>query len=194
MTVVDSELCVTKEMMDRWRQEQRGMDPLYPRDRWLATQVWDHSCRVCRVFGSPWLASRVRIADLHPPEGARVAIERRDGVAIHREEETVQHKYDFETVPLGNRFALRISGENLSDAERGLLWLGLRELGDGAILLGGFKGRGLGQVRLADLTLQGVDMTNSAARREYILGGTMSDLGAQTDSWLAALWAELEKA
>src|SRR5258706_6967445 len=103
--VVETAWCVTKEQMGEWREEvrqrrRRNEDA----DQWLAQQVWDRSCRVCRVFGSPWLASRVRIADLHPAERAHIRIERRDGVAIHREKETVQHKYDFETVPVGSAF------------------------------------------------------------------------------------------
>lgn len=193
--VAEAQWCITKDQMDEWRNTARehrrnGEDA----DLWMARQVWERSCRVCRVFGSAWLASRVRIADLHPDKTKPIRIERRDGVAIHREKETVQHKYDFETVPVGSTFVLCITAENLSPAEHGLLWMGLRELSDGAVLLGGFKGRGLGRVQLAKPTIQGVESANRAALRSYLLDGRLSDMLAEADTWLQALWAELEAA
>jgi CRISPR/Cas system CSM-associated protein Csm3 (group 7 of RAMP superfamily) len=97
------------------------------------------------VFGSPWLASRVRFTDLPLlTEGAEPEL--RDSVAIDREKESVANKYDFEAMPAGVRFKLEIVAENLDDHELGLLLLGVRELERGNIRIGGFKGRGLGVV------------------------------------------------
>src|SRR5439155_23324711 len=88
--------------------------------------------------------------------------------------ETVQQKYDFETVPVGSAFALQITAENLNAAERGLVWMGLRELSEGAVLLGGFKGRGLGRVRLVAPTIQGVVSADRPALRRYLFVGVLS--------------------
>lgn len=192
--VVEAEWCVRAQAVDEWRNQARRLARAGENgDAWISAQIWNGSCRVCRTFGNTWLASRVRIADLPLVEGTSSAIERRDGVSIHREKETVQNKYDFETVPAGTAFALRVTAENLSPAERGLLWLGLRELGEGNVLLGGFKGRGLGQVRLADLRIQGIEPGDRMGLRRYILHGTFADIdAAEAEHWLQALWDELE--
>lgn len=186
-------LCIPAETMDGWKQDLRnataqGRDV----DAELADLVWTHSCRVCRAFGSTWLAARVRIADLPLVADQIVQVETRDGVAIDRDKETVQHKYDFETVPRTTAFLLHITAENLAPAERGLLWLALNELSAGHILVGGFKGRGLGHATLVDLTLQMVDATDRRALRDYLLHQRMTSIPpAQMDDWLATLLQEL---
>jgi len=159
-------------------------------DEEFAEFVINESCRVCQVFGSPWLASRVKVADLHLIGEATVEV--RDGVAIHREKETVAHKYDFETVPAGTRFQLRIIAENLEEEERGLLWLGIRELERGRIYVGGFKGRGLGQVKLEKLEVKGVEATDSRALKAYLLEGKMSPIPLkEADKWLEELLTKM---
>ena len=192
----ENALCVTAKDLNGtdgssgWRQQVRGRSD---GELWLANQIWDNSCRVCQAFGSPWLASRVRISDLALTIDEPVPVLRRDGVAIHREKETVQHKYDFETLPPNTAFALYIVAENLTMAERGLLWLGLRELQDGNILLGGFKGRGLGRVTLDKLTIKGVEASDRASLRHYILRQAMAEVShEQMDGWLETLIESLE--
>jgi CRISPR-associated RAMP protein (TIGR02581 family) len=181
--VQEKEWCITSEQMREWREKARGRDD---GDTWLAEQVWTHSCRVCCVFGSPWLASRVRIADLHHSGQAPVQV--RDGVAIDREKETVQHKYDFEAVTVGARFGLNITAENLDEEERGLLWLGLRELERGHIEVGGFKGRGLGQVRLENLALRSVETADRQGLQTYLITGKLAEVQPEeADDWLNRL-------
>ena len=119
-------------------------------------QIFEVSSRVDQVFGSPKLASRVRFTDLPLlTEGAEPEL--RDSVAIDREKESVANKYDFEAMPAGVRFGLEIVAENLDDAELGLLLLGVRELEQGNIRIGGFKGRGLGVVRLEKVQYEWID-------------------------------------
>ncbi len=122
-------------------------------------EVFEESCRIERVFGSPWLASRVRFTDL-PLLTEGVEPELRDSVAIDREKESVANKYDFEAMPAGVRFGFEIIAENLNDVELGLLLLGIRELENGAIRIGGFKGRGLGVVKLENARYEWVDKMN----------------------------------
>ncbi len=142
---IADQACVTR---DRKRDivRQHRDDPAEA-DRLL----WKESCWVCRFFGSPWVASKVRIVDL-PVEGPwhREWLIVRDGVAIDRESETAapKFKYDFEVVPAGTRFELEIGVENPEAYELGLLIVGRDLLNDGYALLGGGTSRGLGRVRI----------------------------------------------
>jgi len=183
--VVEGEWCITREDMAKLREQAREKG-----DLWLAEQVWGKSCRVCQVFGSPWLASRVKVADLRLI--GETTVEMRDGVSIHREKETVANKYDFEAVPAGTRFRLRIVAENLDEEERGLLWLGLRELERGHIHVGGFKGRGLGQVKLEKLAIKGLDAADPEALKAYLLRGEMKHIPLEeADRWLEELLTKI---
>lgn len=125
------------------------------------TQLVEHSvnnggraCTVCRLFGSPWLASKVKVKDLYldvPPGQEWLGrVEVRDGVAIDRDTETVAggRKYDFEVVPRETPFCLHLRVDNASQEELGLLFLGLREFNNGGAVLGGNTSRGLGAVRI----------------------------------------------
>ncbi|MFN7161676.1 MAG: CRISPR-associated RAMP protein Csx7 [Fimbriimonadales bacterium] len=136
-------------------------------------QVYQLSCRVERVFGSPWLASRVRFTDL--PMLTDAEPELRDAVAIDREKESVKNKYDFEALPAGVRFQLEIVAENLDDEELGLLLLGVQALERGEILIGGFKGRGLGHVVLEEARYEWIDRDTL---KNYLLTGKAGELDA----------------
>jgi CRISPR-associated RAMP protein (TIGR02581 family) len=141
-------------------------------------QIFDRSCRVCQVFGSPWLASRVRITDLPLLNHSEPEI--RDGVAIHREKETSENKYDFEVLPVGTRFRLEIIAENLEPVEMGMLLLGLKELEKGGIVVGGFKGRGLGRVTLENTEYKYVDKD---CVKNYLLTDEMGTL-TETEQYI----------
>lgn len=184
--------CLPAEQVKSWRQAGRRGET----DSDLPHLVWEASCRVCRLFGSPFLASRVRIADLAPLDPLPVTTIR-DGVAINREKETVENKYDFEVVEPGAAFALKVVAENVSEAELGLLFLGLQALARGEIEVGGFKGRGLGRVTLTAPTLRWVTVDDQRAFRAYLRTGalpTLDDPEARTGTWIDALLAELEEA
>ncbi|GBC92721.1 hypothetical protein HRbin15_01198 [bacterium HR15] len=148
--------------------------PSEERKRLEDAQVYERSCRVCRVFGSPWLASRVRLRDLYLAECvADLKPELRDSVAIDREKESVANKFDFEALPAGARFHMEIVAENLNPAELGLLLVAIRELERGEILLGGFKGRGLGRVCLQKIKYEWLTHENL---KQYLLNGTTESL------------------
>lgn len=116
------------------------------------TLAWQESCEICRLFGHLFLASRVRVADLSLVEGAEPYV--RDGVGLDRDLKTAAKGvlYNFEAVPAGARFRLRIDVENADEAEIGLLLLGLDLFGEGFARLGGKASRGLGLVRVEGLT------------------------------------------
>lgn len=177
----EKQWCVTKHAIDDWEaadEENRDEE----RAAWLLAET----CAVCRVFGSPWLASRVRFNDLFGAPTVRA--ETRDGVAIDRDKETVKEggKFDFETVPAGSRFSLEVVADNLDERERGMLWLGLEELKRGQIFVGGFKGRGLGRVVLENESLRMVDGSDRKALRQYLLNGELPPVGIEQ----AATWME----
>ncbi len=162
--------------------EARGKGACIPtdKDRWCLEsreglseeEIYDCSCRVCRALGSPWLASRVRFTDLaliQRDGQSRIEPELRDAVAIDREKESVANKYDFEALPAGVRFQFELIAENLSEGEElGLVLLGVRALEQGEILIGGFKGRGLGHVKLEGTQYEWIDRANL---KDYLITG-----------------------
>jgi len=162
-------------------------------DAGLAEAITEKSCLICQTFGSPWLASLVRVRDLPVVAGEWFdQFDVRDGVAIDRDKGTVAvGPYDYEVVPAGTRFALYITADNLSDWQRGLLWLGLRALERGDVALGGFTSRGLGWIRVVESQAHLVD---GATALMDMLGGAVA--GEKVDderakSWVAAFRAKL---
>lgn len=153
--------------------------------------AWQESCAVCRLFGQLFLASRVRIADLPliAWEGRTYV---RDGVGLDRDLRTAAKGilYDFEAVPAGAEFRLRMEVENAEAHEIGLLLSGLDLFGEGYLTLGGKGARGLGAARVewAELTRRTardyfagtgkeplpaaeLDELRTAARSHYVAGG-----------------------
>jgi hypothetical protein len=66
-----------------------------------------------------------------------------------------------------------------------MLWLGLEELKRGQILVGGFKGRGLGRVVLENERLRMVDGSDRKTLRQYLLDGEPPTVGiGQAERWL----------
>lgn len=186
----EESMCVDANRM-RVLKEEYGDD-----DAKLTEILTEELCLLCRTFGSPWLASPVRVRDM--PVVAEEwfgQFEVRDGVAIDRDKGTVSEGrlYDYEVVPAGTRFKLYIEAENLMDWQRGLLWLGLRDLERGDVALGGFTSRGLGWVRLEEvqaLLVEGAqEMMTMLARAKP--GPEVSE--EQAMGWVQAFRSELEK-
>ncbi len=123
--------------------------------------IWQESCTACRLFGSPWLASRVSFQDaLLANRGSLLRLtEVRDGVGIDRDLGSAKSgiKYDFETVPRGAEFGLTIVVENAEAWEVGLLLLALEAMRKGELPVGGKTTRGPGWGELVDLSVRRVD-------------------------------------
>jgi len=114
-------------------------------------QLQAKSCWACRLFGAPWLASRVLVKDLSVREETWFGhFGHRDGVSINRDKGTAQHKkrYTFETVPEQTVFDFELVVNDGSDAELGLLLLTLEGIDNGQISIGGARSRGLGSISL----------------------------------------------
>lgn len=116
----------------------------------LDSTLRDLSCWTCRLFGAPWLASKVLIKDLPLDEATFFRTEIRDGVVIDRDTGRAApgFLYQFEVVPAGAVFQVELLVENAAEAELGLLWLGLGAFERGEVLMGGAKSRGLGWCKL----------------------------------------------
>jgi CRISPR-associated RAMP protein (TIGR02581 family) len=150
----------------------------------LADLVWKHSCRVCRVFGSPWLASKVLFRDVslsNPALWVEARYQVRAGVGIERDSEAAAEGvlYSGETVPPRTEFAWEIVLENADpQTEEPLLFLGLREMMNQHVPLGGARSRGLGRVSLTVDEISLIDGNNRSALLDYLTRGKL-----QTPSW-----------
>lgn len=185
----EADQCLSSEGMRRLKDEYRD------NDAGLARAVAAESCLVCQTFGSPWLASPVRVRDLPVAEGEWFGqFQVRDGVAIDRDKGTVTvGLYDYEIVPAGTRFELHIVAENLAPWQRGLLWLGLRALERGDVALGGFTSRGLGWVKLEQPQVRLVE--GAQALLTLLAGAEAGQMieEEETQTWVSAFRAELER-
>ncbi len=169
--------CVPRERLAAIKE--KAAESSEPQRAW-PIQVYADSCRICRLFGSPWIAGKLTIADLCVVSEGAASSEIRDAVSIDRDRGTVKEKYDFEVVAPGSEFVLNAVAENLDESgdrrEPGLILLGLHELGAGTIRLGGFRSRGLGMVELRDLKVSRVhaptDAKKARAYVDYLTGKT----------------------
>jgi CRISPR-associated RAMP protein (TIGR02581 family) len=160
----------------------------------------DLSCWACRVFGAPWLASKVLFKDLMVVQETWFDhFEIRDGVGIDRDSGRAADgaKYQFEVVPVGTAFRLEALVENASDAELGLFWLGMDAFQGGQVLMGGAKSRGLGWSKLvldwassvyvsADTLLDALLPT--AQVEDASTDEEMPELSAQPQRWVMAFF------
>jgi CRISPR-associated RAMP protein (TIGR02581 family) len=111
--------------------------------------TWDLACPICRLFGCASFAGRVRVDDL-PLLGELALIETRHGVGLDRDRRTARQGilYEYEAVPSGSEFGLRLTFDNPTDAELGLVAAGLSALHEGFAAVGGKGTRGLGAVEV----------------------------------------------
>ncbi len=111
----------------------------------------DGLCDICRLFGSPLNAGRLRVADCRPLGGTDPRTNVRDGVAIDRDTESAREKlkFDYEVVEAGAEFGFRLQVDNATETDFALLAMLLRELVTEGMDFGGMKARGLGRCRLA---------------------------------------------
>jgi len=161
--------CVDRNQASAWLQDEA-----------TEHRVWDEACTACRIFGSPWLASRVSFKDayLENAEDLPVVTQIRDGVGIDRDLGAARQniKYDFEVVVPGAKFGIEILAENLEDWELGLLLSVLRFWEEGQLPLGGKVSRGPGWGKLHDLRLERIDRTNLL---DYLAGGRPAQVQAE---------------
>jgi len=182
--------CLTQDNVDKLKLK-------YPDDQEkLGQEIIRRSCLTCRVFGAPWLASKVLVKDLFVVDQTWFGrYLERQGVAIDRDSETAGEGllYEFEAVPAGTAFAFEMVVENATPAEQGLVLLGLRELENGRVLMGGGRSRGLGRVTLEVNWKDSKRVDRSLLRRYFATGkGESLEDESQRQVMLDALLEEVE--
>jgi CRISPR-associated RAMP protein (TIGR02581 family) len=156
------------------RASERG---LTDRLNWID----QHTCDVCKLFGSPLRASQLRISDGILQAWANV-VQVRDGVVLDRDSHTAVDglKYDYEVVPAGSEFRIMLDLDNPSDTDLALLGAALFEWHAGSSV-GGFTSRGLGRFRLLNIKVAGVNFDEPKQRIQYLTKlkpeERLSDLG-----------------
>lgn len=123
--------------------------------------AFDNVCIICHLFGSPYNASRIFFKDAAVTEWAgRTAI--RNGVVINRDSETAVNGllYDYETVDSGSSFEFEMTVESNDDYDLGAACVGISELVNGNIQIGGMRSRGLGWCKLTDLKIYEADFSS----------------------------------
>lgn len=138
-------------------------------------------CQVCQLFGSPMLASKIKIQDCFPPAQQPMPPEGtvRYGIGIDRDTESVREGVLFEVEVLDHRpsFQFELLAENLDDDEKkhpenwGLLALGLLEMLDGRFFLGAKSAAGLGQCHLDCDSLHLEGFSGPAELRTFLTTG-----------------------
>lgn len=148
------------------KNDKKSLDALFSKELWNAT------CTACRLFGHQWMASRVAFQDAYlvNADALPVLFEVRDGVGIDRDLGAAKEgiKYDFETVPRGATFGLRIILENVEDWEIGLLCLALEALQRGELAIGGKSTRGLGWGTLEGLSIRALSSEDILLGRDGV--------------------------
>ena len=140
----------------------------------LAKILDEELCDTCKLFGSPFSASKIFFSDLYVDEWAE-ATQIRDGVAIDRDSERAvdRLKYDYEVVSVGSTFKMEIALEGPSDTDLHLACMGLSEFASGMGGIGGMRSRGLGNCQIIELTGYELDLTDCKQLRQYLIGKTL---------------------
>lgn len=117
----------------------------------------DGLCCTCTLFGSPYLAGKIRVPDLEVDERTYSGeVEIRDGVGIDRDRGRAVNevKFDYEVVPSDTVFDVTLAADSPTPMELGLLAIGVREMQREQVAIGAKTSRGLGRCRLEDLSVR----------------------------------------
>lgn len=152
-----------------------------------------------RLFGTVWWSSPLLIPDLYPRRKQPAFGDVRDSVGIDRDTGAARDgaKYDFEVLPRGESFTMRMTldvstpAEKFDDEWKRLLALGFRLLELAELPLGGRLARGVGQVRLSTLDVYVLDAGDKKALLAALLA---SDANARMGVREAAGWTTRQMA
>jgi len=134
------------------------------RMRWID----EHTCDVCKLFGSPLSASKLQVSDGRMvTQAAHVQV--RDSVVLDRDSRTAvpKLKFDYDVVSAGTELNVSLIGENLKPSQRALLGVALFEWSDG-VSLGGFTSRGLGKAAVEVNALRIADLSDPEQRVRFL--------------------------
>lgn len=144
----------------------------------------DDLCCTCTLFGSPYLAGKIRLPDLEVDERTYAGeVEIRDGVGIDRDRGRAVNevKFDYEVVPSDTVFEFSVTVDSPDEVELGLLAIGIREMQRGKVAVGGKTTRGMGQCRLEDVAVQDETFDSPNALASYLKARVGKAEAATTD-------------
>lgn len=180
----------------RWYRSQRKRHQEAVRERVQEQLAWieKNTCDVCKLFGSPVQAGRLRCRDgtLDNPTAAAVRV--RDGVVLDRDSHTAVDglKYDYETVAAGTAFRVCFDLDNPTPADEALFGAALFEWHAGSSL-GGFTSRGLGRFRLEEVKVRGVDFDNPEERVRYLTRPKVEEKLKDRGDWQSYFQTKIEE-
>jgi len=160
----------------------------------LKEKFAEKGCLLCKIFGSQGFRGLVSFFDAYPRnERGEIYIPEtgiRTGIKIGRKTGAVVGgaKYDVEYIETGMKFQLQIRSLNLPTYALGLLSKVLVFLSRGEVKVGGFKGRGFGQVKV---TAQRFKIRDSVSTEKRIGKLDEADVEAEAElgrenGWLVA--------
>lgn len=117
-----------------------------------------NQCAACITFGSAKLSGRFQVRDAYPARDyfdQTNRVEARTQVGLDRKTQgpATGTLFDVEAVTAG-AFSARIDGESFSLWQLALILQALRDLNSGFLRIGGMKSRGMGAVKVDQLTLR----------------------------------------
>lgn len=154
LRAIDTKLAANPADQNEWSITPLAMKEFkenHKNDSELTQKILESTDLISRLFGSPWMSSKLQIRDLTVLNDHWFGqYQERDGVAIDRDTETAADGklYDFQVVPAGTPFEFKAIVENAEPEELGILMIGLNQLETEQIPLGGGRSRGLGVVSL----------------------------------------------
>lgn len=161
-------------------------------------QLDQRLCDTCKLFGSQYMASRVSFDDLYLLDQEEAYTQVRDGVGIDRDSERAvdQVKFDYEVVASGAEFKMKIVLDNPTKRDLALVSLGLMELVNGSIRLGGKKSSGLGSCRLENPDIHFLDLrdldTLSEKLKSYLFDSDCEEKMEHVDNTVQFLKDKIE--
>ncbi len=167
----------TKQELETLKKRQCAEEEMW---KWIN----NHTCDVCKIFGSPMSASRIFFSDATLEKWAEsVAI--RDGVCIDRDSETAvdKAKYDYEVVPRGATYSFTFEIQNYEDSEIVLIAAVISEWENG-LRIGGFTSRGLGKCKFTLEKAETLDYADADQLKNYLLEKKMKQDNAFFDNKL----------
>ncbi|WP_416175488.1 CRISPR-associated RAMP protein Csx7 [Clostridium sp.] len=146
----------------------------YNYDEELSKKIYDKMCDVCKIFGSNYFASKLKIKDLYSKDD-KVYVERRDGVVIDRDTGTSLNgrKYDFEQVPAGTKFDFYMTVDNLDEKHESILKIIISILENEELKVGGKTSVGLGNIKLIDKEVYKITKDNL---KQYLFNGLSDEM------------------
>ncbi len=180
-----------------WYKQQRSVYQSAVSQGIEAQWAWieQNTCDVCKLFGSPVRAARLRFSDGLLEGGPLAPVQVRDGVVLDRDSHTAAAglKYDYETVVAGTAFRITLDLENPTETDKALLGAALFEWAAGSSL-GGFTSRGLGRFHLEEIRLWGVNLDDPQERIRYLTIPSPDEKLTDRGSWQAYFQPILDRA